>query len=202
MLEIPCCRIKYPSRRECSTPAESTAGWGAIAYVALQNCTKNAKDCEATVWFNHKCGAVSSDPGPTAIWGLGKTVGRARAAAQSQCMKGGGKGCEVQISTCSNEANIGRTPAASRIWKADICSGANSQTLSRVCLANSALLATLNPHLKRKRRPSTPFRPFLFDKIKRPEDDLNVGPDGLGSADISVLARDIAQFPLGKTPHE
>ena len=107
----------------CSTPAQSSASWGAIAYsrttgsygysfswgsqskaesVALQNCTKNAKDCEATVWFNHQCGAVSSDAGPTAFWGLGKTVSQARAAAQSQCMKGGRKGCEVQVSTCSN----------------------------------------------------------------------------------------------------
>ena len=107
----------------CSTPAGPTASWGAIAYscttgsygdsfswgsqskaesVALQNCTKNAKDCEATVWFNHQCGAVSSDPGPTAFWGLGNTVSQARAAAQSRCMKGGRKGCEVQASTCSN----------------------------------------------------------------------------------------------------
>jgi Domain of unknown function (DUF4189) len=107
----------------CSTPSRPTASWGAIAYsratgsygysyswgsqskaesVAVQNCTKNAKDCEATVWFNHRCGAVSSDPGPTAFWGLGNTVSQARAAAQSQCMKGGRKGCEVQVSACSN----------------------------------------------------------------------------------------------------
>jgi Domain of unknown function (DUF4189) len=107
----------------CSTPQGPTASYGAIAYsrttgaygysyswgsrakaesVALQNCAKRAKDCEATVWFNHRCGAVSSDPGPTAFWGLGNTVSQARAAAQSLCMKGGRKGCEVQASSCSN----------------------------------------------------------------------------------------------------
>jgi hypothetical protein len=107
----------------CTTPAAPADSYGAIAYsrtsgawgnsykwgsrtkaesVATQNCAQHAKDCQVTVWYNHKCGAVASDPGPTAFCGIGDTVSQARAVAQSECMKGGRKGCEVQVSQCSN----------------------------------------------------------------------------------------------------
>jgi serine/threonine-protein kinase len=109
--------------KTCTNPSAPSESYGAIAYsrtsgsygtsykwssrakaesVAMQNCAKYAKDCEATVWFNHKCGAVSADPGPTAFWGLGNTIGQARAVAQQECMKGGRKGCTVEVSACSN----------------------------------------------------------------------------------------------------
>jgi hypothetical protein len=107
----------------CTTSAAPADSYGAIAYsrtsgawgysykwasrakaesVAMQNCAQHAKDCEVTVWFDHKCGAVSADQGPTAFWGTGNSVSQARTAAQNECMKGGRKGCEVQVSECSN----------------------------------------------------------------------------------------------------
>jgi uncharacterized protein DUF4189 len=70
--------------------------------VAMQNCAQHAKDCQVTVWYDHKCGAVAADQGPTAFWGIGNTVSQARAAAQNECTKGGRKGCAVQVSQCSN----------------------------------------------------------------------------------------------------
>jgi hypothetical protein len=107
----------------CTSPSAPSHSYGAIAYsrtsgssgysyswssrstaesVAMRNCAKYAKDCEVTVWFDHQCAAVSSDTGPTAFWGLGGTISLARAAAQRECMKGGRKGCAVQVSACSN----------------------------------------------------------------------------------------------------
>lgn len=106
----------------CSTPSAPAHNFGAIAYsrksgawgnsfawdtrtkaenVAMKNCAQHAKDCEVTVWFDRKCGAVAADAGPTAFWGIGETVNQARAAAQNECTKGGRKGCTVQVSQCS-----------------------------------------------------------------------------------------------------
>ena len=70
--------------------------------VAMQTCAKYAKDCEVTVWYDRECGAVAADQGPTAFWGIGNTVSQARATALNECMKGGRKGCAVQVSQCSN----------------------------------------------------------------------------------------------------
>jgi hypothetical protein len=104
---------------DSSTPASS---YGAIAYgstsraygysfswgseakaesVAMQNCGQHGDDCEVMVWFEHKCGAVTSDEGTTAYWGLGDSDGAARADAQNKCVNAGGKGCQVQVSQCS-----------------------------------------------------------------------------------------------------
>jgi hypothetical protein len=55
--------------------------------VAMQNCAQHAKDCQVTVWYDHKCGAVAADQGPTAFWVIGNTIGQARTAAPNECMK-------------------------------------------------------------------------------------------------------------------
>jgi len=99
----------------CSTPSAAysrTTGafgysykWGSRSQAesaAMQNCAQHAKDCQVTVWYNHECGAVAADQGPTAFWGTGNTVSQARTAAQNECTKGGRKGCAVQVSQCSN----------------------------------------------------------------------------------------------------
>jgi Domain of unknown function (DUF4189) len=107
----------------CSTPSAPADSYGAIAYsrtsgafgysykwasrakaesVAMQNCAQHARDCQVTVWYDRECGAVAADQGPTAFWGTGNTVSQARTAAQNECMKGGRKGCAVQVSQCSN----------------------------------------------------------------------------------------------------
>lgn len=78
--------------------------WGSQAKaerVAMQNCAKHGDDCEILVWFKRKCGAVVSADGTVAYWGLGDSDAQARAEAQSQCAKDGGKNCEVQVSQCS-----------------------------------------------------------------------------------------------------
>ena len=106
-----------------TTPSAPSDSYGAIAYsrtsgswgysykwssrakaesVAMQTCAKYAKDCEVTVWYDRECGAVAADQGPTAFWGIGNTVSQARATALNECMKGGRKGCAVQVSQCSN----------------------------------------------------------------------------------------------------
>ena len=107
----------------CTSPSTPAPSYGAIAYgrtsrawgysyrwnsqakaesVAMQNCAQHGNDCEVMVWFDRKCGAVASGEGTTAFWGLGDSDGQARAAAQNKCVEGGGKGCEVQVSQCSN----------------------------------------------------------------------------------------------------
>jgi hypothetical protein len=107
----------------CSTPSYNIPSFGAIAYgresgaygysfqwnsqakaesVALQNCAKNGRDCEVIVWFDRRCGAVAaSTNGSTAYWGIGETIGAARATAISQCTKDRGRQCEVKASQCS-----------------------------------------------------------------------------------------------------
>jgi len=78
--------------------------WGSQAKaesVAMKNCAQHGDDCEIMVWFDRKCGAVVSGEGSSAFWGLGNRAGQARAEAQSQCVNGGGKNCEVQVSRCS-----------------------------------------------------------------------------------------------------
>ena len=108
--------------KETCTPDAPAHSYGAIAYgrtsrawgssyrwgsqakaesVAMQTCAQHGNDCEVMVWFDRKCGAVASGEGTTAFWGLGDTVGEARADAQNKCVNGGGKGCEVQASQCS-----------------------------------------------------------------------------------------------------
>jgi hypothetical protein len=111
--------------RQCSpgtsTPSAPSASYGAIAYgrtsgswgtsyqwgnqakaenEAMRNCAQHGKDCEVMVWFERKCGAVAAD-GTTAYWALGNSEGQARADAQDQCVKGGGKACKVQVYQCS-----------------------------------------------------------------------------------------------------
>jgi hypothetical protein len=78
--------------------------WGSQAKaesLAMQNCAKHGDDCEIMVWFKRKCGAVVSAEGSVAYWGLGDSEAQARAEAQSQCVKEGGKNCEVEVSQCS-----------------------------------------------------------------------------------------------------
>src|SRR5208282_5126138 len=115
--------IEYgPVSPGCTEPSAPAASYGAIAYgrtsgawgsshswgseakaesVAMQNCAEHGDDCEVMVWFKQKCGAVASGEGTTAFWGLGDSDGQARADAQSKCVNGGGKACEVQVSQCS-----------------------------------------------------------------------------------------------------
>ncbi len=109
-------------QQTCTTPSAPAHSYGAIAYgrksgawgysfhwdnrakaqsVAMKNCAQQAQDCEVTVWFDRKCGAVAADAGPTAFWGIGDGAGQARAAALNECMKAGSKGCKVQVSQCS-----------------------------------------------------------------------------------------------------
>ena len=68
---------------------------------ALQNCGQRAKDCEVIVWYDRRCGAVSADQGSGVYWGVGETASQANGIAKNQCIKGGGKGCEVKVSQCS-----------------------------------------------------------------------------------------------------
>ncbi len=78
--------------------------WGSEAKAesaAMQRCAEHGKDCEVMVWFERKCGAVALGQGTTAFWGLGDSDGQARADAQSKCVNGGGKDCEVEVSECS-----------------------------------------------------------------------------------------------------
>jgi hypothetical protein len=107
---------------DCSSPSAPAPSYGAIAYgrtsqafgfsfsweseskaesVAMRNCGQHGDDCEVMVWFEHRCGAVSSGGGTTAFWGVGDSDGEARADAQKKCQDGGGSDCAVQVSQCS-----------------------------------------------------------------------------------------------------
>lgn len=113
--------VEYTTH-SCPNPPPPPPSYGAIAYgrasgawgssyrwdsqakaesVAMRNCAEHGDDCEVMVWFKEKCGAVASGEGTTAFWGLGDSDGQARADAQSKCVNGGGKACEVQVSQCS-----------------------------------------------------------------------------------------------------
>ena len=66
---------------------------------AMNECGKS--DCEIAAWYSDKCGALSV--GEDGMWagGTGNTERAAGADAQSDCVKYGGKKCEVLISQCS-----------------------------------------------------------------------------------------------------
>ena len=94
----------------CSTPAQPSASWGAIGYsrttgsygysyswgsqskaesVAVKNCTKYAKDCEAIVWFNHQCGDGISELRTDRFLGPRQYCKSSPRRRTNQCMKGG-----------------------------------------------------------------------------------------------------------------
>ena len=119
----PDCSYCTASRDACVKQCSKTAhSYGAIAYgatsgawgtsyqwqtrakaesVAMENCKAHGNDCEVQVWFEHNCGAVVTDDGDGIYWGLGDGEGLARKSALDKCAQAGGKGCEVQVATCS-----------------------------------------------------------------------------------------------------
>ncbi|HEX5211803.1 MAG TPA: DUF4189 domain-containing protein [Pseudolabrys sp.] len=116
-------RSDVPDRPSPGGGARSTASYGAIAYdrgshawgvshnwgnraraelEAMKKCGEHGKDCEVMVWFDRKCGAVTSGNGGTAFWGLGNNEGQARAEATKKCEDGGGSTCVMQAYQCSH----------------------------------------------------------------------------------------------------
>jgi uncharacterized protein DUF4189 len=110
--------VAYVQR--CVTTEPPRPSFGAIAYgksdgswgssfhwstrqkaesVALDNCRKQgADDCEVAVWFDRRCGAISSTGGSEIFWAIGEAEGEARGNALRKC---GSKACEVLASACS-----------------------------------------------------------------------------------------------------
>ena len=66
---------------------------------AKSECGKT--DCEIAAWFSNSCGALAVGDDGTWAGGNGNSERAARADAMSDCVKDGGKKCEVLISKCS-----------------------------------------------------------------------------------------------------
>lgn len=107
----------------CLPDVPSPSAYGAIAYsrktgasgyaygwdsqakaesVALENCKKEADDCESTVWYEGECGAVAANGG-NPYWGLGNDASAAGASAMDQCQKAGNQNCKIVVARCSAE---------------------------------------------------------------------------------------------------
>jgi Domain of unknown function (DUF4189) len=67
---------------------------------ALEECRKEASDCEIEVWFDDNCGAIAAGDKEVS-WGLGNTAREAQLGALEKCRQGGDDNCEVKASVCS-----------------------------------------------------------------------------------------------------
>jgi len=67
---------------------------------ALANCARLARDCEVIVSFHDTCAALAVGAGVVA-WAWAAPQSRAEAAAKAECLKNGGKSCQVEALACS-----------------------------------------------------------------------------------------------------
>jgi len=66
---------------------------------AKRECGKT--DCTIAAWFRNSCGALATGDDGTWAGGRGDSESAARRDAQSDCVKEGGKNCEVVHAQCS-----------------------------------------------------------------------------------------------------
>ncbi len=100
------CTLKKPGSGDYGaiaySPTTGATGWSRnhdyreeAESNALEECRKNAADCEVELWFDHSCGAIAtSDKGVS--WGVGDRGVEARFSALEKCRQGGGENCEVK----------------------------------------------------------------------------------------------------------
>lgn len=88
------------------SPRTGANGWAydhqtreAAEKVALQNCRKNAEDCQVLVWFKNACGAVARGPKGYG-WGWAPQQGGADIEATKACSTHS-KGCSVIRRVCT-----------------------------------------------------------------------------------------------------